>query len=153
MKTMQKLRYWSAALFFVMTVGGTAVAISVPETSFAAPAPASQCDGSSRLLTFPTWYRGLLTPDCNDIRSPSSLAGGLSEFIWTIVLNVIEIMLQAVGYACVGFIIAGGFRYIVSAGSPDGMVKARKTITNAVVGLVISIFSVAIVNVVAGALK
>ena len=62
-------------------------------------------------------------------------------------------ILQIVAYIAVAFIIVGGFKYITSAGSPDGMVKARKTITNAVVGLLISIFSVAIVNVISGALK
>ena len=65
-------------------------------------------------------------------------------------LNVIEFMLQLVGYMAVGFIIAGGFKFLTSTGSPEDIAKSRKTILNAVVGLIISIFSIGIVNVVVG---
>jgi hypothetical protein len=37
---------------------------------------------------------------------------------------------------------------MISAGSPDGMVSARKTILNAVIGLIISIVAVAIVRII-----
>jgi hypothetical protein len=137
------VRNWVVALLFVITMGGALGAVALPQTTFAA------C--SDHLLTFPAWYRGLTDDSCN-IKSPAD-TGGLSKFIWTIALNVIEMMLQLVGYISVGFIIAGGFTYMTSTGSPDGATRARKTITNAIVGLVISIFSVAIVNVISGAIK
>lgn len=137
------IRNWIAALLFVASVGGTTLAIATPQTAFAA------CN--DRLLTFPAWFKGLTDGNCN-IKNPND-AGGLSTLIWTIALNVVEFCLQLVGYISVGFIIAGGFKYMVGAGSPDSIVKARKTILNAIIGLVISIFSVAIVNVVAGAIK
>jgi len=106
------------------------------------------------LLTFPAWFKGLTTSDCS-IESPSdpSLKGGLSEFIWTIVLNIIQFMLQLVAYISTGFIIAGGFGYLTSAGFADKRVAARKTIVNAVVGLGISIFAVAIVNIISGSIQ
>lgn len=135
---------WIAALLFVTTVGGTAMVVATPQTTFAA------CN--ERLLTFPTWYNGLVNLTSCEINPPSSDKGGLSLFIWTIALNIIEMILQLVGYIAVGFIIVGGYKYMISAGSADGMVKARKTITNAVVGLLISIFSVAIVNVISAAI-
>jgi hypothetical protein len=136
------LRNWIAAILFVTTMGGATMVMATPQTSFAA------CN--DQLLTFPAWFKGLTEADCT-IKNPTAV-GGLSTFIWTIVLNVIETALQVVGYISVGFIIAGGFRYMTSAGSPDGTVKARKTIFNAVIGLVLSIFSVALVNLVAGAI-
>lgn len=138
---MKKIRMWLAAFLFVASTGGATLAVATPQTAAAA------CN--DRLLTFPAWFRGLTTGNC-DIKSPTSVDGGIAAFIWKIVLNIIEFMLQLVGYISVGYIIAGGFRYITSAGSPDGTAKARKTIMNAVIGLVISIFSVAIVNVVVG---
>lgn len=137
------LRNWLAALVFVATCGGATMAIALPQTSFAA------CN--DRLLTFPAWYHGLTDGACN-IKQPGSSSKELSTFIWTIVLNIIEILLQLVGYVAVAFIIIGGYKYMTSAGEASGMVQARKTIMNAVVGLVISIFSVAIVNIIAGAL-
>lgn len=136
------IRNWIAALLFVTTLGGATLTIATPQTTYAA------C--STTLLTFPAWYKGIVDGSCN-IMSPTAV-GGIGNFIWIIALNVIDLILQLVAYIAIGFIIFGGYKYMISAGSPDGMVKARKTITNAVVGLLISIFSVAIVKVIAGAM-
>lgn len=131
------------------------LALSAPLSVLPASPVQAQAAGrgcSQHLLTFPAWYRGLVNNKC-DITYPGSgkNAPSLSDFIWKIALNVIEIMLQLVGYLAVGFIIVGGFRYLTSTGSPDGMAAAQKTILNAIIGLVISLFSVAVVNVIAGA--
>jgi hypothetical protein len=138
----RRLQNWAAAIIFATTIGGSAFAVATPQTTFAA------C--GAPLLTFPAWYRGLVNGEC-DILSPTQV-GGLGPFVFKIVLNIIDIMLQLVGYICVVYIIWGGFKYMYSAGSPDGAAKARQTILNAVIGLMISLFSVAIVNVAAGAI-
>jgi hypothetical protein len=138
----QNIRNWIAALFFVTTAGGATLTLAAPQTAFAA------CNDS--LLTIPAWFQGLTNGDCS-VKSPAD-AGGLPKFIWHIGLNILEAMLQIVGYVSVGFIIKGGFKYMTSSGDSSGMANARTTILNAVVGLGISIFSVAIVNVVAGAI-
>jgi hypothetical protein len=139
----QKILQWMMAITFVVGVGGAGLAIVTPQPAAAA------C--SDMLLTFPAWYKGLLDGNCN-VKNPNDV-GGLSQFIWKIAFNVITIGLNLVGYLSVGFIIFGGYKYMISAGAADGMVKARKTIFNAVIGLVISIFSIAIVNVIAGSIK
>lgn len=138
---MKHIRNWLAAIVFVTTLGGMTLTLATPQTANAA------C--SDRLLTFPAWYKGILNDSC-DIKSPSEV-GGLPNFIWIIGLNIVEFMLQLVGYVAVGYIIFGGYKYMTSTGSSDGMAKARTTILNAVIGLIISIFSIGIVNVVAGA--
>lgn len=140
--TKARIKSWILALLFVTTTGGAVMTSALPNTVSAA----STC--STSFFGIPTWYAGL-TDDAHGcaIKSPAD-AGGLSAYIWRIALNVVEIILIVAGYVSVIFIIVGGFRYILSAGSPDDSVKARKTIMNAVVGLVISIFSVGIVNVV-----
>ena len=138
----KKIRNWTLALLFVITAGGATLSLATPTTSYAA------C--SDTLLTFPAWYKGLLDGNC-DIENPSS-AGGLSTFIWTIALNIIEDGLQLVGYIATGFIIRGGFKYMTSIGDPGEVAKAKKMITDAIIGLIISILSVAIVNLIAGAL-
>lgn len=132
-----------AAIVFVAGVGGTAFTAMTPQPAAAA------C--SESLLTFPAWYKGLLNASC-DVKNPNEV-GGISQFIWKIAFNVITMALNLVGYLAVGFIIFGGYKYIISAGASDGMVKARKTIFNAVIGLVLSIFSIAIVGVIAGSIK
>lgn len=140
MKKMSKIRNWLLALLFVASFGGATLSVATPQPAYAA------C--TERLLTFPAWYRGLVDGACM-IKNPTDV-GGLPQFIAKIALNIIEFMLQLVGYLAVGFIIAGGFKFLTSTGSPDDIAKSRKTILNAVIGLVISIFSIGIVNVVVG---
>ena len=142
----RKLTIWLAALSMVAVVGGSTMAIATPQPSYAK----AKC--SESLLTFPAWYKGLLNGDC-EVKSPSSLGkDGLRKFIMIIAFNILEILLQAVAYISVFLIIYGGFRFITDAGSPDSVVRARKTIINAVVGLIISIFSIGIVNLISGAI-
>lgn len=140
---MAKLRLWLTAIVFAATLGGAVTASMVPATSMAA------CSNGT-LLTLPAWYRGLQNDDCS-IMSPAK-AGGIGPFIWKIVLNIIDILLNLTAYAAVGYIIYGGFKYMLASGSPDGISKAKSTIMNAVIGLVISIAAIAIVNLIAGAL-
>jgi hypothetical protein len=147
MTAVSKIKRWFAAITFVAVLGGGLVTVAVPQSASAA------CQ--ERVLTFPAWYRGILESNCT-IKNPASFdtgAGkgdGLAIFITKIGLNVIEFMLQLVGYLSVAFIIVGGYKYLIGAGASDDIAKAKKTILNAIIGLIISIFSVAIVNVVAG---
>lgn len=139
-----KLRNWIVALLFITSLGGATLAVAAPQTASAA------CRDT--LLTFPAWFKGLTNSSC-DIIPPTTAPGGVSGFIWTIILNIIGFMLQLVGYTSAVFILIGGFRYMTSVGFADKRVNARKTIVNAVIGLGISIFSVAIINIIAGSLK
>lgn len=138
------IRKFLAAVFVVASIGVASPMLSSPVVS------AGPC--VERLLTFPTWYRGLTESSGSgcSIKSPGT---DLSGFIWKIVLNIIDIALQLVAYIAVGFVIYGGFQYIISGDSSDGMGKAKTTILNALIGLVIAIFSVAIVNIAGGAIK
>jgi len=145
---MKRIQHWVAAFLFVATFGGAAFTIATPQNTYAA------C--SETLLTFPAWYKGLARepePDCGVKGPDANDPNGLTKYLGRIGLNVIEFMLQLVGYISVAYIIVGGYKYIISSGSSDKMVGARKTILNAVIGLAISLFSVAIINLVAGTLK
>jgi len=148
---MSKVKNWTMAVLFAIFASGSIVAAIAPMTVSAGTA--ATC--AKPLLTFPVWYRGLVgpAPDCNLLSPDNPAVGGLSNFIWRIVLNVTEIGLQLVGYIAVGFILYGGFQFLTSQGSSEGSAKARKTILNAVVGLVISIASIAIVNLTLGVFK
>lgn len=147
----RKLRMMIAAMLFAGSLGGATLAVATPQT-----ASAAGC--TEKVLLFPTWYRGLgetkgsgKDATC-EITKPTG-KDGLSKMIWTIVLNVIEMALVAVGYISVGFIIWGGFQYMLVATSPDRIVAARKTILNAVIGLVLSFLSVVIVNIIVNGIQ
>ena len=112
---------------------------------------------NERFLTFPTWYRGLTKGGDCALKQPSDLTGvkeeeQIASYISIIVLNVLEIILQLVVYIAAGFIIWGGFMYLISGGSSDRISSGRKMIQNAVVGLVISIVSTVAVSFIAGRL-
>lgn len=113
------------------------------------------CDGPG-FLGIPAWYKGLSSKDKTSgqcaIDSPGSEKDALSKFIWHIALNVIEIALYIVGYIAVFFVLYGGFQFLTGGSNPSQIEKARKTILNAVVGLVISISAVILVNLIFGIL-
>lgn len=128
----------------VLTLSVLSIALT-PNAAYAADG--DSCDSS--FLGFPAWYNGLAEKkgDSCEIKSPNEV-GSVNAFIWTIVFNIVEMLLRAAGYAAVAFIIYGGYKYMTSAGSADGMASAKRTITNAIIGLVLSIAAVAIVNTV-----
>lgn len=67
--------------------------------------------------------------------------------------NVIEIGLTVAVFVAIGFIIYGGFRYITSSGDSSGIKKAKDTIVNAVIGLVIAMLAFGIVRFITGSFK
>lgn len=133
------IKNWIVSLAIVMSAGGAMLTVAVPQTAVAAN---DSCNGG--FLGFPAWYRGLTNADCT-IKTPSD-SGGLSGFIWHIVLNCIEIALVAVSYIAAFLVLYGGFLFIISRGNPEGAARARMTILDAIIGLVISMASVALIN-------
>lgn len=110
------------------------------------PAPGPGGD----ILGFPTWYKYLSGE--TDSTGKCSIKFDIAQDAGKIILAVIEIMLRISALVAVGFIMYGGFRYILSQGNPDAATSARKTIINSVIGLVIAILATAIVNLVARSL-
>ena len=108
--------------------------------------------GTQMFLTIPAWYNGIVDGNCEIIKPQPGDTKYLQHTITVVILNIVTIILNVVGYASAAFIIYGGYKYMVSAGSPDGMVGARKTIMNAVIGLVISLASIAIVTTIANSI-
>lgn len=104
-----------------------------------------------QLTLLPAWYKGL---DCEN--GTVKMYGGknaLQRFILQIVMNGVEILFYIVGYVSLAMIIWGGFKYMLNGDSSSGTEAAKKTIQNAIIGLVISIFAVVIVNLVTGVFK
>lgn len=76
--------------------------------------------------------------------------GQLSD-IWLVVLVVLEDAIKLGGYIAVGFIIWGGIKYTKSQGNSSEIQQAQMVIKNAILGLVLTLLSVAMVEfVVAG---
>lgn len=69
-----------------------------------------------------------------------------STGVYTILRNVVNILLTIGGIIAVIMIIVGGIKYTTSTGDSSSVNSARETIIYAVVGLVVSIMAFAIVN-------
>jgi hypothetical protein len=97
------------------------------------------CAGDAKAITnflsFPVWYRGL---PCDDDGNISIQGGSPAQIVFTIALNVIDIALRLVGILAVGFVLWGGFRYVMARGEPEKAKNALDTILKAVIGLVIA---------------
>lgn len=133
-----------------------AIASAQPAPQQPAPAAAAkpQCtSGQNAISFFPAWYdnglceNGKIVPP-NHFNKQDT-AASFSKWIGIIALNLVTMLLYVVGYVSLGFIIFGGFKYMTSGDNSSGTAAARKTITNAVIGLVLSIMSVALVKFIA----
>ncbi len=66
--------------------------------------------------------------------------------LWLIGLAIMDSLLKVAGMVAIGFVIFGGFQYMTSSGEPDKTKKAKDTILNALIGLVIAILATALVS-------
>lgn len=98
---------------------------------------AADCTGQSLL---PDLYAGL--------RKTGSCEVEITRLnqILVLVANVISILMFVAGVVAIAFIIVGGFMYIASGGEPGNIKKAKETIVNAVVGLIIALVSFGVVK-------
>ena len=77
------------------------------------------------------------------IASATQLTGPLG-----LIALIIRYLLTISGAIAVVFVIIGGFWYITSAGNAEQAEKGQKTLTNAIIGVVVVILSYVIINVV-----
>lgn len=146
----------SLAIIGLLSVGCAAVA---PQTSYAVSSDQSCRKYEKPIFGIVPWYRGLLHGSDCSVELPNASSAGnktsksVTTFVLAIALNILQAALSVAAYVTVFFIIKGGFMYMTSTGSPDGMSSAKKTIMNAIIGLVIAVLSAAIVNAIAGAIK
>ena len=94
------------------------------------------------------WYAGLSVKDGNGrcmVGTPKD-DNEMATMVWIIILNVMSDITILVGYIALGFMIYGGYMYILSSGEPAKVAKGKKAITGAVIGLAIVLLATVIVN-------
>ena len=108
---------------------------------FAIADPACQ----KTFLGFPTWFKYLeaVPPKCAPVLDNIM-------FVWLVGAAILEIMLRIASIAALVYVVWGGIEFVTSQGEPDKTAKARHTVINALIGLVISIGAASIVSFVAG---
>jgi len=127
----------------VMVMAGLAVMAPTPAMALGG----GDC-GKGDFLGFRPWYKGLCNSD-NEIEQPEKdNEKDLALFIWTIALNVTFDLTLAVGYIALGFIIYGGYLYIMSQGDPSRLARGKKTLMSAIIGTIIAMLASVAVNTV-----
>jgi hypothetical protein len=149
-------------LFSVILLASAGVLLATPTKTFAA-----KC--TSDFIILKPWYEGLTKnkdsshdpkterdkyrEDCA-LMQPTADGDGkqsggdisLSGFVWTIVLNILDDIFRVIGVFATGYLIWGGYRYMLARGRPEQISKAKLTILNAIIGLAIAALGGSIVN-------
>jgi hypothetical protein len=81
----------------------------------------------------------------------AKVLGSQSPFL-LIGLAILDDLIRVAALVAVGFVIYGGIQYVTSQGSPDSTNKARQTIINALVGLVLAVVAASLVSFIGGRL-
>lgn len=136
---MNRLKTITLSLMSLVVVVFSFVAMSPAPVSAANIKNTNECIPPT-ILTFPVWYRGVAYGQDCEVRLDKPTDA------WVIVLNIFEILMQLAIYLSSVYIIWGGFKYLTSQGSPDGISKAGSTVLNASIGLIIALIAVAIVR-------
>ncbi|MEI6511185.1 MAG: hypothetical protein WCO25_04045 [Candidatus Uhrbacteria bacterium] len=89
----------------------------------------------------------------NDVTTIGSTAGlSQANSLPTMIGNVIQVLLGVLGIVFVVLVVYAGFLYLTSAGEDKGVGKAKKLLTQAVIGLIIIVSAYAISGYVIAAL-
>lgn len=80
-------------------------------------------------------FLGMKSWDC-DLKS-WDIEDNIKGNIRQIIMNIGEDGVTIVGYVALGFVIWGGYLYMMSSGDPGKAMSAKKTITRAIIGLLI----------------
>lgn len=75
------------------------------------------------------------------------------EGVTQLLQNAAVILMGFVGALSVIFIIVGGIQYITAAGNSGGTERAKKTITYAIVGLILALSTTAIITLIGTVFK
>lgn len=103
---------------------------------------AASCDLQPGFFDFPTWYKYL---EKQTIDNQCEIVNFGIEDIPLVGLALVDIALRIAALIAVGYVVYGGVQFVTSQGEADKSKKARQTIINALIGLVIALLSAAIV--------
>ena len=91
------------------------------------------------------YFLGMASWDCNTIENPKS-QDELQNNVWIIVSNISIDITTIASYLVLGFVIYGGYLYILSGGDVGKATAGKRTLTNAFIGLAIVLLANIIIN-------
>jgi hypothetical protein len=121
------------------------LALPFPAHAATDPPVGGNCTGTAGTFFSLQGWDACLPKDSHGIPQFTDLSD-----IWRVLIVVIEDLVKVGGYLAVGYFIWGSIKYVKSQGEPSELTQARTIITNALLGLIIVLISVAVVQFVAG---
>ncbi len=107
---------------------------------------AADCKPDNFLGIIPPWSKYLeFDKDCSVVLD----FGKNPQQFWLVGFGILDILLRIAGLVAVGFVIYGGFRFVMSQGESENIKNARSTIINALIGVAIAVLASTLVNFVA----
>jgi hypothetical protein len=111
---------------------------------------AANCS-TGNFFNFPSWYKYLASKmQVNSATGRCELRDMTNqEFIQSlplIILAFVDIALRIAAFVAIAYVIWGGIQFITAQGESDKTKRARQTIINALIGLVIAMVATGIVN-------
>lgn len=91
------------------------------------------------------WYK-YLPGTCNNLDFETYGLGS----VWLILAGLTDALLRIAAVISIVFFIFGAFKMVTSQGSPEGVKSARSTMTNALIGLVVSVLAAWMIGFIIG---
>lgn len=109
--------------------------------------------GLNKLFGFPTWYEYLPKRNPNvDLAGQQVCSPHISSIsdIWLIGLAIVEILLRVAVIAAIIYVMLGGMKYVNARGNAEKTESAKKTVIDALIGLIIAVTATAVVTFIGG---
>lgn len=136
-------------LFFSLSI----IVMAALGLSYFAPSTsvnATPCSASN-IPFIPSWQRGLECEDNHVVIDDQEDA--IANFVWTIVLNVLDILFRITGILAICVLIYNGYLYLTSAGDSSKISKAKTGLMQAIIGLAIVVLASTIIYFVIGQIQ
>lgn len=78
---------------------------------------------------------------------------GENGMVGYVVLAIADDLIRIAALIAVAFVVVGGIQFVTSQGDPEKAKKARQTILNAIIGVIVAILAAAIVSYIGGRLS
>lgn len=106
---------------------------------------ANHCGNTPNFFNFPAWYEYIdLTHNSVTGRCEVPDDFGVADFP-LVGLALVDIAFRVAALAAVAYVIWGGIQFVTAQGEPDRTKKARQTVINALIGLVIALLAAGLV--------
>lgn len=98
---------------------------------------------------FPVSVQAQNLQDWTDANKCTNSGVATIQGLECLIANILTVAVTVIGLAGFVMLIIGSFRYLVSGGNTKGTEDARKTLTFAVLGLIVAVSAVIILNLIA----